>query len=262
MPAPVINKTQSSLTFGLNQAFSFQFVATNSPTTWAIGTNEVLPPGFVFNPTSGVLTGSGQTPGIWLLTLTATNADGNSTPEVFTIGVFETAAGQVFKQMNIDTSTWLVTLPDPAVVRAVVTGSELPALEATAGQARYGDDVLFKIQLISGTAATALPLVGARFSMRGLDTEPPFFTTAETAFRRTTTIESGLFVTNYWLYASLEDPALSNFLAENEYDSSTEANVICEVELVFERPSTATGPMLQKITTVPFLMRIRRDTVR
>ena len=69
-------------------------------------------------------------------------------------------------------------------------------------------------------------------------------------------------MTNYWLYASLEDSALSNFLAENEYDSSTEANVICEVELVFERPSTATGPMLQKITTVPFLMRVRRDTVR
>lgn len=262
MPAPVINKTQSSLTFGLNQPFSFQFVASNSPTGWAIGANEVVPPGFVFNPTSGVLTGSGQTPGIWLLTLTATNASGTSTPEVFTIGVFETAHDRVFKQMNIQTSTWTVTLPDPAAARTVVTGSVLPALEAATGQARYGDDVLFKIQLLSGTAVAALPLKSARFSMRGLDTEPPFFTTGETAFRRTMAIESGLFVTNYWLYVSLEDPALSNFLSENEYDATTEANVICEVEMVFERPSTATGPVLQKITTVPFLMRIRRDTVR
>lgn len=262
MPAPVINKTQSSLTFGLNQPFSFQFVASNSPTSWAIGTNEVLPPGFVFNPTSGVLTGSGQTPGIWLLTLKATNVDGASNPEVFTIGVFDTASGHVFKPMSVDTTTWTVTLPDPAVARTVVTGSELPALEAAVSQARFGDDVLFKIQLIAGGAAVDLPLTSARFSMRGLDTEPPFFTTDDTAFRRTTTIESGQFVTTYWLYASMEDPALGNFLSENEYDSKTEANVICEVEMVFERPSSAAGPVLQKITTVPFLMRVRRDTVR
>jgi hypothetical protein len=98
--------------------------------------------------------------------------------------------------------------------------------------------------------------------MRGLDTEPPFFTTDDTAFRRTTTIEFGQFVTTYWLYVSMEDPALGNFLSENEYDSKTEANVICEVEMVFERPSSAAGPVLQKITTVPFLMRVRRDTVR
>lgn len=262
MPAPVINTTQSSLTFGLNQPFSFQFVATNSPTKWSIGANEALPCGFLFNPTSGTLTGSGQTPGIWLLTVKAENADGVSAPEVFTIGVFDTAKGKVFKQLNIDVLTWEATLPDPAAPRLAVPTSPLPAMSGSIGQARYGDDILFKISLFSGTTPVELPLESARFSMRGLDTEPPFFTTSESAFRRTSTIENGLFVSDYWLYVSLEDTALSSFLSENEFDEATEANTICEVELVFERPSTGTGPVLQKITTVPFLMRVRRDTVK
>ncbi len=262
MAIPIINKTQSSLTFALNQPFSFQFVATNHPTLWAIGANEALPCGFVFNAASGTLTGSGQTPGIWLLTIKASNADGASAAEVFTVGVFDTIKGKVFKAMDVDTSTWAVTLPDPATAREEGLTSSLPELGATTGQARYGDDILFKIRLMSGTGVVELPLDSARFSMRGLDTEPPFFTTSAGAFRKTSTIENGLFVSDYWLYVSLEDSALSGFLAENEYDETTEANVSCEVELVFERPSTGTGPVLQKITTVPFVMRIRRDTVR
>lgn len=265
MPVPVINKTQSSLNIAVNQAFTFQFVATASPTSWAIGANELVPTGFVFNATSGLLTGSGQLPGVWQLTLTATNAFGTSTPEVFTFGIFETGvntATQAFKTMQIDTTYWTVTLPDPAQNKTVIAGGKSVILDPAEGQARFGDDLLFKIELKSGFSPSTMTLVSAKFAMRGTDTEPPFFTTSDAAFKVVANSVNGAIVYSYWLYVSLEDNALSEFLSDTNSDSVAEANVLCEVEMLFNRPQSAPGPLLQKITTVPFLMRIREDSVR
>lgn len=273
MPVPVINKTQSALTFGLGQPFTFAFSASNSPTEWAISPSEVIPHGFVFNTKTGVLSGSGQTPGIWVINLTASNNDGASVAEAFTIGVFDTVGRkEVFKNITINADTWRATFPDPADARAVDATRGLVALEASATQARYGDDLLFKINFTSGATNTTtpappptavqLPLIGARFAIKGLDTEAPLLSTPEGSFRRTTSIESGQFVQNYWLHVSLDSSALSDFLLDNENDFTTEVNVSGEVEMVFERPETAAGPLLQKVTTVPFLIRLRRDSVR
>jgi hypothetical protein len=263
MPVPVINKTQSALTFGLGQPFSFSFSATNSPTEWAILPEEVIPHGFVFNTKTGVLSGSGQMPGIWIITLTASNGDGDSVSEVFTIGVFDTAGRkEIFKSVSINTDTWVATFPDPATARAADVVRGLVALEASATQARYGDDLLLKITFTSGGSEAQLPLVGARFAMKGMDTEAPFLTTSEGSFRRTSSIAAGQFIQNYWLHVSMENPALSDFLMDYENDITTEVNVSCELEMMFERPETAAGPLLQKVTTVPFLMRVRRDSVR
>ena len=265
MPVPVINKTQSSLSIAVNQAFTFQFVATESPTSWAIGPNELVPTGFVFNTASGLLTGSGQLPGIWQLTLTASNNSGDSIPEVFTFGIFETGvntATQAFKTMKIDTTYWTVTLPDPAPSKTITSGGKDTMLDDAVGQARFGDDLLFKIELMSGFSASSMTLVSARFAMRGTDTEPPFFTTSEAAFKVVANSVGGAIVYSYWLYVSLEDNALSEFLSDTNSDSVAEANVLCEVEMMFNRPQSAPGPLLQKITTIPFLMRIREDSVR
>jgi hypothetical protein len=260
MPVPVINQTQSSLTFAVGQPFTFQFVATESPTSWSIGRHEIVPAGFMFNTASGVLTGTAQMPGIWLLTLTATNADGSSAPEVFCIGAFETGVSDLTKAkryLGINTVSWEVSTDDPAPAGGTT-------LAAAIAQARLGDDLLFQINLLnSDTTPSSLELILAKMSVRALNSDDePFFITDEGDFKITVSMVNGAPIQSYWLYASLNNQALREFMEDSNPSGLAEINATCELELFFKKPSVAPGPPLQRITTVPFLMRISEDTIR
>jgi hypothetical protein len=258
MPAPVINTTQSSLTFAVGQPFTFQFVATESPTSWSIGRHEIVPAGFMFNTSSGVLSGTAQMPGIWLLTLTATNADGSSAPEVFCIGVFETGVSDVTKpkrDLYVDVSSWEVSTTDGAPAAGTT-------LAAAAAQARLGDDLLFQLTLRNGLSASPIELTLAKMSVRALNSDDePFFITDEGDFKITVSMVDGAPVQSYWLYASLNNQALREFMEDSNPSGLAEINATCELELFFKKPSVAPGPPTQRITTVPFLMRISEDTI-
>ena len=298
MPIPVINKTQGNLAFALGQDFVFQLNASNYPTSWAVEARQVMPHGVVFAPLTGVISGAATTPGIWNLTFTASNADGASAPQTFTFGFFETGSREISKKVLINTETWVVTLLDPAPARAASTG--VSALAASAGQARFGDDITFRLAFTDGTQlSTATPgptstvktvettgtktvetttanvsgsatavveytprLVSARFSMKGDDTLPPFFVTDAAAFKRSVEVSGGQYVTTFFLYASMESPELGAFLADYESEAGTEVNVMCEFELEFERPARASGPLTNRVTTQAFFLRVRRDMAR
>ena len=258
MPAPVINTTQSSLTFAVGQPFTFQFVATESPTSWSIGRHQIVPAGFMFNTTSGVLSGTAQMPGIWLLTLTATNSSGASNPEVFCVGVFETGVSDVTKpkrDLYVDVSNWEVSTTDGAPAAGTT-------LAASAARARLGDDLLFQLTLLNGVSASPIELILAKMSVRALNTDDdPFFITTESDFKITVSVVNGAPVQSYWLYTSLNNQALREFMEDANPNGMAEVNVLCELELLFKKPSVAPGPPFQRITTVPFLMRVSEDTI-
>lgn len=256
MAVPVISGTQSVLVYGVGQEFLFQLSATNSPSQWTIGNSETLPHGVLFNTLRGTFAGSGTTPGIWNLSVMARNSDGWSAPVAFTLGIFEPAAVEVCRPVSINMDTLAVTAGDPEAAQTE------PALVAAITTARINDDLVWKLNFTQGGNSANVPLIMAKFALRGT-TGPAFLKTDALAFRKTTEISGTSFVTSAFVYASLANlPRLESWLKDIETDLVQQNNVTCEFELEIETPTRAPGPQTQIITTRPFQMRISTDIVR
>jgi hypothetical protein len=267
---PVISKAQGVVAYGVGQNFIFQLTASGNPRAWRLGAGQSLPPGVVFNPISGTLSGAGVAPGVWGLTFIATNNNGDSAPQTFTIGIYDVGGSREFsKKALINLKTLAVTFEDPASEIKGANNAVIAA--AAAGQVRYGDDIIFKLAFTDGTGAgqgasliyneVAARVVMARFSMKGNETEAAFFVTPPPAFKKSAEYLAGVYSTNYYLSAKIAGTALQSYLGDFESDSGTFANALCEFELEFERPAAASGPLTTRVTTQPFLLRVSRDLI-
>ena len=255
---PAISNAQGAVVLGVGQNFFFQFKASNNPTQWLLTPDAILPPGFLFNPLAGTLTGTGIEPGIWRVGVIARNSAGDSAPNEFTFGIFETQTLDVVKRVTINTDSWDVSFPDP------FAGAN--GVGAAVGQLRYGDEVTFQIAFAqgvtsgTGVAATTTynpPLVQARFSLKGLDSEPAFLVTGEPEFKKITSFTPSGYTGEVFITVSLKNDALLAFLSDFEADSGTHATCIGEFELVFRRSAKAGGGF-DTISTRPFSMRVTR----
>lgn len=83
--APVITPSQTA-TGGDGLAFSYQIVALNSPTSFALASGT-LPSGITLNTTTGLLSGTSSVVGTYPITVTATNALGTSPAVALTITI-------------------------------------------------------------------------------------------------------------------------------------------------------------------------------
>lgn len=255
---PAISNAQGALVLGVGQNFFFQFKASNNPTQWLLTPDAILPPGFLFNPLAGTLAGTGIEPGIYRIGVIARNSAGDSAPNEFTFGIFETQTLDVVKKVTINTDSWDVSFPDP------FAGAN--GVGAAVGQLRYGDEVTFQVAFAqgvtsgTGVAATTTynpPLVQARFSLKGLDSEPAFLVTGEPEFKNITSFTPSGYTGEVFITVSLKNDALLAFLSDFEADSGTHATCIGEFELVFRRSAKAGGGF-DTISTRPFSMRVTR----
>lgn len=149
MAIPVISGNQSVLAYGLGQDFVFQLTASESPTLWEIAATDTLPAGVLFDTLRGTFAGAGYTVGVWNLTVRAQNASGWSLPVMVTLGIFDVAAKEVYRDVKILLDSFEV-LPNPFDAEKVFADdkegdgvdSAMPAAMATA---RLGDDLVWKI---------------------------------------------------------------------------------------------------------------------
>jgi hypothetical protein len=264
MAVPIISKNVGVLTYAVGQDFVFQIGAENDPVAWRLGEGQLLPPGVSFSTISGVLAGACMVPGVWGVTVIASNSDGASVPEVFTIGAYDVGGQYSFsKTAWINVKTMAVSFEDPA---AEYKGA-VAVLPPAAGQLRYGDEVVFRLMFTDTASGSGVyterpqRLAMARFSMKGNGTEPAFFVTPSPAFKKSVEYAAGVYVVTYYLFAHISGQALQSYLGDFESDSGTFANVICEYELEFERPIGASGPLTTRMTTQPFLLRISRASI-
>lgn len=246
---PVIEDAQGVVAVGVGQEYFFQFKASNFPKEWLLTPDTILPPGFLFNPLGGTLSGTGLYPGIWRIGVVARNAAGDSVAKEFTLGVFESQTVDVVKKVTINTDSWDVSFPDPF---AGTNGAG-----AAVGQLRYGDEVTFQVAFTQSMGIYNPPLVQARFSLKGLDSEPAFLVTGEPEFKKITSYSPSGYTNEVYLTVSLKNDALLAFLSDFESDSGTHASCIGEFELVFRRSAKAGGG-LDTISTRPFALRITR----
>jgi hypothetical protein len=289
---PVIDSVQSVLAFGVGREFSFQFHASGNPKGWILGPMGVLPPGIVFDSSGGVLSGAGLLPGVWRIPVIAYNDAGQSDPVVYSLGIFDVPAREVVKKVLINTLTWAVTFPDPApavtdqggnstiktteivngvTVETTTTSAAKVTLAASAGQVRYGDSITFQLSFTESAVSTTTPapapptytppVVSARFSLKGYDTDPPFIVTEESLFKKIVVYSGGAYQTIHAVNVDLRSDELLSFLGDFETDGGAQANCICEFELLFRKGYSSGSSGVDRITTQPFLLRVSRDTI-
>lgn len=250
--APVISNSQGLVVLAMGQEYFFQFQASNRPTQWVLTPNSILPPGFLFNSALGTISGAGIVAGVWRMGVIARNSAGDSAPNEFTFGVFESQSVDVVKNVTVNTDSWDVSFPDP------FTG--VGAVGAAVGQLRYGDEVTFKIAFVKGATTYTPPLVSARFSLKGLDSEPAFLVTGPQDFKKITTYTSNGYVDEVFITVSLKSNELLAFLSDFESDAGTHASCIGEFEFVFRR-SSKLGVGFDSISTRSFVLRVTRGLV-
>jgi hypothetical protein len=133
---------------------------------------------------------------------------------------------------------------------------------------RYGDIVTFSLRFVaSGTGQVATltdvfpKLLSAKFSIKGLDTDPAFFVTEDWDYKTSVVYEGSGYVRRYFVSVNFTDAALLAFLGDYEAESGTRANCLCEFQLIFSRYPGAGPGEINRITTQPFLLRMHRDNI-
>lgn len=197
MAAPVINTTQSVLGYLQNEAFAFQPLATNTPTSW---TSSALPSGLAIDGGTGEITGAVTAPGVYVFELRATNADGTSLPVAFTLGIEASSIdpSSVATELNLDIASGLVTAP------GITTGALFSA--------RRYDDKIFRVTCYKNGVIAAVTLTALTLVLKELAEDPVEVTSS--AF---SSLGGGVFL----VYASIDSTSLADSLDAHAADAGT-----------------------------------------
>ena len=118
--APVVTPSQTA-TGSDGLAFSYQLLASSSPTSWALASGN-LPAGITLNTATGLLSGTSTVVATYPLTFTATNAIGTSPAVAVTLFIAPTVTAMVYEPFAYSIGT---NAPDPDA--GVNGGAGLPA---------------------------------------------------------------------------------------------------------------------------------------
>lgn len=161
MPAPVISSTTSVLGYRKGQYFEYQMAATNTPTSWAA---TGLPSGMEIDST-GLISGTATSAGVYLIKVTATNGDGSSTPLDIAMGIEDSNYNDGLGiEVNID----------------LLSGSaSVPGITPTSGQGgsqavmylKHGDKAFLDLGFFKGTELQSMAVSSIVMNIREFDGE-------------------------------------------------------------------------------------------
>ena len=159
MAIPVISNTTSVLGFRRNQDFAYQPYATNTPASWAA---TGLPAVVTINVTTGLISGAATVPGVYVVSLTATNGDGTSAPQQIAIGIEDGPLNDgIGIELNVDVRTGYVA----------ASGQSQPDPDKAILFAKRGDTLFLDVGFWRGDVLQDLPIAEIKFQMREFDGE-------------------------------------------------------------------------------------------
>lgn len=164
-PEPLITSSLSALGAD-GESFSYQITATKNPTSYASG---ALPSGLSLNTSTGLISGTPTTPGVFPVPITATNAEGSDT-RTLTIRISGTASypfTETFESGSLQ-NVWAATGTGPA--RTIVTQDNTPnsgSWHLTMDSSTSGEDARNELTLtinLSGQSNVGLSFWAKEFS--------------------------------------------------------------------------------------------------
>ena len=159
MAIPVISNTTSVLGFRKKQEFAYQPYASNTPTSWAA---TGLPTGVTINTTTGLISGAATIPGVYVVSLTASNATGPSTPHQIAIGIEDGPLNDsIGIEINVDVRTGYVA----------ASGQSTPDPDKAVLFAKRGDVLFLDVGFWRDDVLQDLPIADLKFQMREFDGE-------------------------------------------------------------------------------------------
>jgi hypothetical protein len=224
MALPTINPfltfggVQSVIGYLQWQAFFVQFTATNGPIlSWTCGP---IAPGLFFDTDTGRIDGAAIMPGICSFYVTATNAEGESAPQLFTMAIQPASPSQPSNiiDLTIDAITRKVTLATAAA------GAPASAALAALFTRKAGDDVLMNVGFMKNGVRFVPPLTGLKFAIKEFEPE------RELLSSDTWSAIGADDEISYLLYVKLDSAALRAALSNYEGDAATRFLALCEFE--------------------------------
>ena len=246
MPAPVISNTTSVLGYRKGQYFEYQMAATNTPTSWAA---TGLPSGMTIN-SSGLITGTATAAGVYLIRVTATNADGASTPLEVAMGIEDSNYNDGLGiEVNIDLLSGSVSVPG-------IT----PSSGQNASQAvmflKHGDKAFLDLGFFKGTELQSMAVASIVMNIREYDGET-ILVESNGAVQSIGTSDKQ----RYRILVDMDTEELMNALGNYQSDYQTTFDAIAEFEwrVTYLEAGALTNEVIRSSKT--FRIAIDRDLV-
>lgn len=254
MAIPVIDPTTSVLAYQTGQYFVYQPAATNVPTSWAaVG----LPLGIAINTTTGKITGAAEEPGVFNITLTATNVDGTSAPLFLAMGI-EAAEFNSDSSIEIDLDLSTGMVSNPAV------GDEDPVLFG-----KMGDRLLIAAGLKKGGILQELGVAQVDLAIKEYEPEGLKILT-NGVFETVGVWDSTRYLFVLYLDPEVLTSVLSNYdglkrgsQTQEDADKDTYVNAVAELRfgILYQVPGASVATVHER-SSANFTLRIARDLAR
>ena len=263
---PVISTTTSVLGYKQWQSWEYQPYATNTPTSWACPN---LPAGLSINTTTGLISGAASVAGVFVCGLTATNADGTSTPLVLTIGIdaasaaltssgYEVKINVVTREIEFIAATGGTTQTVSQTVTAAsstttTTGSQTVGATAPNLFAKEGDSLVLWLSFQKDGVNLDLDVQSLAIALKEFN--PDVRLVLGNTWKK---FGSGTGA-YYGLYAAISGSALSAALNNYEADAGTAFDGLADIQWTETNPDHATfGPTTFQFTTRDFRLTVAR----
>lgn len=241
MAKPIVSVLTSINAWVVGALNNYQASATGIPTSWAA---TGLPSGCTVS-SGGLISGVPTVPGLYVVSLTATNGDGTSDPMVFPIGV---EIGHLNSDWSIEIDVDYATL---AVTRAGAAATD-PIL-----QGKMGDTLLIAIGIMKGGILQEMPITAIGMAFREFMDETDLVIT-DGNFAK----QGSANTARYLIKCYLNPATLAGVLSNYDGDTRTFFNAITEIQFTVTQASLTGGdPEVAIRSTQNFTMALDLDLV-
>jgi hypothetical protein len=224
MATPVISASSSILGFRRNESFEFQPAATNTPTSWAaVG----LPSGVSINSSTGKISGAATVAGVYVVTVSATNADPATGTREFVLGIASEAAATVASADVSCEWDFDVVTRQLSVLGDAESSAAAPGIAQALAHWKKDDIFILRLRFRKNGVVVDPDPTALTLTLKELDPEPAIALSA--AFERSVgTGESAYFDLLVDLSGAAVQAALSNY--EEDAGTTFLANVEIQME--------------------------------
>lgn len=245
MAVPIISSTTSVLGYDRGDLVNYQPYASETPTSWSA---SELPAGVTIHASTGLISGTADDPGVYVVAVTATNGTGDSAAFEITIGIGQgdLQPDGIGIDLDVELSTGAI-----ALAGLEGGGDSAPSLFV-----KSGDQLLLDIGFWKDDSLQDLPITSVAFVLREFEGEGNL------------TLSDGAFLqqgdgpdTRFRILVDFDKTAIDNALSSYEGDIRTSFLAIAEIEWDINHGDASLAPSVATRTSQTFRVVTDREMI-